>query len=151
MKSLFVVVFSGLMLFGCSQARDRSDLAVYIRALQGKTTYKETLLCLERTSHARLVEQKAYLVKNSGSGTAQTRSLREGESVEDVIEELDGLTGDGSGEFFLVRGIGKESEKIVHGRVTQLLDSGLQPMAGDLLVIDPPPDHALFKEYEQTL
>lgn len=151
MKSLFVVVFSAVTLFGCSQARDRSDLAVYIRALRGETTYKETLFCLERTSHDLLVEQRAYLVKDYGSSTAQTQTLREGDSVVDAIEKVRGEAAGSSWEFFLVRGIGNESEEILYGRGTQTSDSSLRLMAGDLLLIDPPPNHALFKEYERRL
>lgn len=149
MKSLFVVALSALALSGCSLSQDRPDLAALIRALQGDATYKETCLLINRTSHDLLVGQNAYLVKDCGSGSTQSRTVREGESLGDVIAELDGQVQNRSGVFFLVRGIG-ETEEIFYGQATQPAASGLRPIAGDLLVIDPPPTHLLFKEYEGT-
>jgi len=148
-KSLFVVALSALALSGCSLSQDRPDLAALIRALQGDATYKETCLLINRTSHDLLVGQNAYLVKDCGSGSTQSRTVREGESLGDVIAELDGQVQNRSGVFFLVRGIG-ETEEIFYGQATQPAASGLRPIAGDLLVIDPPPTHLLFKEYEGT-
>ncbi|MDP2895932.1 MAG: hypothetical protein Q8Q12_05145 [bacterium] len=149
MKSLFVVALSALALSGCSLSQERPDLAALIRALQGDATYKETCLLINRTSHDLLVGQNAYLVKDCGSGSTQSRTVREGESLGDVIAELDGQVQNRSGVFFLVRGIG-ETEEIFYGQATQPAASGLRPIAGDLLVIDPPPTHLLFKEYEGT-
>jgi len=148
-KSLFVVALSALALSGCSLSQERPDLAALIRALQGDATYKETCLLINRTSHDLLVGQNAYLVKDCGSGSTQSRTVREGESLGDVIAELDGQVQNRSGVFFLVRGIG-ETEEIFYGQATQPAASGLRPIAGDLLVIDPPPTHLLFKEYEGT-
>jgi hypothetical protein len=148
-KSLLVVALSALALSGCSLSQERPDLAALIRALQGDATYKETCLLINRTSHDLLVGQNAYLVKDCGSGSTQSRTVREGESLGDVIAELDGQVQNRSGVFFLVRGIG-ETEEIFYGQATQLAASGLRPIAGDLLVIDPPPTHLLFKEYEGT-
>lgn len=149
MKSLFVVALSALALSGCSLSQERPDLAALIRALQGDATYKETCLLINRTSHDLLVCQNAYLVKDCGSGSTQSRTVREGESLGDVIAELDGQVQNRSGVFFLVRGIG-ETEEIFYGQATQPAASGPRPIAGDLLVIDPPPTHLLFKEYEGT-
>jgi hypothetical protein len=148
-KSLFVVALSALALSGCSLSQERPDLAALIRALQGDATYKETCLLINRTSHDLLVGQNAYLVKDCGSGSTQSRTVREGESLGDVIAELDGQVQNRSGVFFLVRGIG-ETEEIFYGQATQPAASGPRPIAGDLLVIDPPPTHLLFKEYEGT-
>jgi len=149
-KSFFVVALSALALSGCSLSQERPDLAALIRALQGDATYKETCLLINRTSHDLLVGQNAYLVKDCGSGSTQSRTVREGESLGDVIAELDGQVQNRSGAFFLVRGIGKKTEKIFYGLATLSAAGSLRPTAGDLLVIDPPPGHLLFKEYEQT-
>jgi hypothetical protein len=149
-RTLFVVVGCALALFGCSHTQDRSDLDVYLRSLHGKATYKETRLCLERTSHALLVEQEAYLVKDFVSRGSQTRPVREGESVRDVIAEIHGQARESAGVFFLVRGIGEKTEMILYGEATQPAAGNLRPVAGDLLVINPSPAHPLFEEYKGT-
>lgn len=147
MKYLFVVALTALALSGCQR---RPDLDKLIAALGGELTYKETLTWLESTSHETLLGQNAYLVRHCRLHKTDTRTVREGESVRNVIEELNAQVKGSPGEFFLVQGIGKGSEKISYGLATLSAAGGLRPMAGDLLVIDPPPGHLLFKEYEQT-
>ncbi len=151
MKSLFVVALSALALSGCFDSEKKlGDKETIIIVLKGEGTYKQQYLLLKGPSYASLLERNAYLLKDYGSGTTQIRTVREEESLGDLIAELDGQVQNRSGVFFLVRGIGKKTEKILYGQATRPAASGLRPIAGDLLVIDPPPTHLLFKEYEGT-
>lgn len=134
-----------LVFCGCNGTAPRPDLEAFHLVLRGKATSKQRILLFERTSYNTLVERGACLTKHYGGGGAGIRILQEPRSVRDIIAEVAGEDEDNPRFYFLLRGIGSK-ETIYSGYTGKPQAAVLGLVPGDLLIINPPPGHFLFRE-----
>jgi hypothetical protein len=146
-RPLTVIAISvcALAFCGCNGTAPRGDLEAFHSVLRGKATSKQRILFFERTSYDTLVQKGAYLTKYFGGRAAGIRSLQESRSVKDIIAEVAGEDEDTPRFYFLLRGIGL-NETVFSGYAGKPQAAALGLIPGDLLIINPPPGHFLFRE-----
>ena len=138
-----VILASWFALSGCSGMSNRLDMGTYARVLNGKASYKQASLCFQCTSYDALVRKSAYSVKWRHGKINEVRSASENWSVKDTIANVTGAGEGNSMPYFLLRGIDPD-EIIFSGNTAEPQAASLNVVPGDLLVIDPSPNHALF-------
>lgn len=138
-----VTLASWFALSGCSGTSNYSDIGMYIRVLNGKASYKQACLCFERTSYDALVRNGDYCVKWREGKVDEVRSASENRSVKDTIADVTGAEEGNPTFYFLLRGIDPD-ETVFSGNTAEPQAASLNVVPGDLLVIDPSPNHALF-------
>ena len=146
-RPLTVIAISvcALAFCGCNGTAPRGDVEAFHSVLRGQATSKQRILFFERTSYDTLVEKGACLTKYYRDGGAGIRSLQQSRSVKDIIAEVAVEDEDTPRFYFLLRGIGL-NETIFSGYAGKPQAAALGLIPGDLLIIDPPPGHFLFRE-----
>ena len=148
LKRLFTTGLSAvcLLLPGCSELPQHQDIRTLQLALRGRTTHKQNVLLFERTTYESLVRRGEYLVRWRRETDYHAAKAREGQTVEGAVTETAKPGTDPPTLYLLVRGIGK-AERILSGEIG---GGGADPgvVGGDLLLLDPPPNHRLFREAE---
>jgi hypothetical protein len=148
LKRLFAAELSAvcLVLLGCSELPQHQDIKNLQLALRGKATHKQNVLLFERTTYEKLVRRGEYLVRWRRETDYHAVKAREGQTVVEAVTETAKPGTDSPIFYFLVRGIG-EAETVFSGGIGEEgADRGV--VAGDLLILDPMPNHRLFKEAE---
>lgn len=138
-----VILASWFALSGCSGTSNYLDMGMYARVLNGKASYKQASLCFECTSYGALVRKSDYCVKWRQGKINEVRSASENRSVKDTIAKVTGAGEGNPVSYFLLRGIDPD-ETIFSGNTAEPQAASLHVVPGDLLIIDPSPDHALF-------
>jgi len=132
-----------LTLSGCTGTPHRADLEMLHLVLKGKATHKQRFLLFERTPYEALVQKQSYFVKWLAGDVDEIRSAGEKGSVKDSIAQLAGPGEENPRFYFLVRGIGA-NETVFRGDTGEAQAASLTVTPGDLLIVDPSPNHVLF-------
>jgi hypothetical protein len=140
---ILMILGCHLVLSGCNGTPHSRDLETLYLVYRGRATHKQAFIWFERTTYEGLVRSEDYVVRWFPGDVRERKRAPEGESVRDVIAAVTGSVGEPRHFYFLVRGIGK-NEEVFRGYDTDSHAANLTIVAGDLLVIDPPPTHVLF-------